>query len=271
MEPTKPPLILEPEALKPLLGTDQLVVVDLCKPDVYAKMHIPGAVHLDYGSIVRADKPVMGLLPAEGDLSRALSAVGIAPESQVVAYDDEGGGRAARLLWTLECAGHANLSLLNGGLHSWTNEGHELNDKTASPGATVYPVTYRKEPVADADYILSRLNDNTVRLLDTRSPNEYKGIKKFAARGGHIPGAVNLEWTQMMDQNRNLRVKPEDRLTELLGPLEITSDKEIIVYCQTHHRSAYTYIVLKSMGFQRLKGYHGSWSDWGNRTDTPVE
>ncbi|MEE8428005.1 MAG: sulfurtransferase [Gammaproteobacteria bacterium] len=271
MVSNKLPLILEPETLTPLLGTDQLVVVDLCKPDAYAKTHIPGAVHLDYGSIMRADKPVMGLLPAEDHLSRVLSSAGIAPESHVVAYDDEGGGRAARLLWTLECAGHANLSLLNGGLRSWANEGHALDNKLTNPKPTEYPVIYRETPIADADYILSRLNDNTVRLLDTRSPNEYKGIKNFAARGGHIPGAVNLEWTQMMDQSRNLRLKPEDQLTALLEPLEITSDKEIIVYCQTHHRSAHTYIVLKSMGFQKLKGYHGSWSDWGNRADTPVE
>jgi thiosulfate/3-mercaptopyruvate sulfurtransferase len=265
------PLIMEPELLESHLGSDNLLVVDLCKPSTYVQAHIPGAVHVDYQSIIRADKPAMGLLPAEQDLSRVLSAIGLTPETHVVAYDDEGGGKAARLLWTLECAGHSNISLLNGGLHAWSNEGHPLENKTVTVVASDYPVAFREEPVADADYILAHLNDDNVRLLDVRNPAEYNGVKKFAARAGHIPGAVNMEWTEAMDQHHNLRLQPTEKLNELLEPLGITSDKEVVVYCQTHHRSAHSYIVLKSLGFEKLRGYPGSWSEWGNRTDTPVE
>jgi len=262
---------MEPELLESHLGSDNLLVVDLCKPSIFSQVNIPGAVHLDYQRIIRADKPVMGLLPTEEDLSRVLSSIGLTPETHVVAYDDEGGGKAARLLWTLECAGHSKISLLNGGLHAWTNEGHPGENKTVGVTASDYPVTYREEPIADADYILAHLNDDNVRLLDVRNPAEFDGVKKFAARAGHIPGAVNMEWTKAMDQLRNLRLKSKEALNELLEPLGITRDKEVVVYCQTHHRSAHSYIVLKSLGFEKLRGYHGSWSEWGNRTDTPVE
>ena len=106
------------------------------------------------------------------------------------------------------------------------------------------------------------MNNNESRLLDVRSPDEYNGIKKFAERAGHIPGAINFEWTQAIDKGRNLRFKPDEEITALLSPLGITPDKEIITHCQTHHRSAHTYILLRHLGFERVKGYPGSWSEW---------
>lgn len=108
-------------------------------------------------------------------------------------------------------------------------------------------------------------------LADTRSPLEYSGQKRLAERGGHIPGAVNFDGINAMDPQNNLRLKPADVLQQPLAGLGITQDKEAIVYCQTHHRSAHTYMVLKSLGFTKIKGYPGSWSEWGNQRDTPIE
>ncbi len=271
MTTDKLPLLLEPDELEANLGRDDLLVVDLSKPDTYARFHVPGAVHLDYGRIIAAQKPVMGLVPDDATLAAVFSAIGIDARTHVVAYDDEGGGRAARLLWTLEIAGHKNFSLLNGGLHAWANEGHPLDSAPVTPVARVFEVHRNPSPVADSAYIQARLDSDDCVLLDARSPDEYRGIKKFADRAGHIPGAVNFEWTEAMDQGRNLRLKPAAELKKLLAERGITPDKEVIAYCQTHHRSAHTCLALQCLGFARVKGYAGSWSDWGNNPELPLE
>jgi thiosulfate/3-mercaptopyruvate sulfurtransferase len=118
-------------------------------------------------------------------------------------------------------------------------------------------VAHNGAPVADSAYIRARLGNAEVGLLDVRSAGEFTGGRRYAERGGHIPGAVNLEWTMAMDQTRNLRFKPDAELERLLSRIGITPDKEIITYCQSHHRSAHTYIVLRHLG-SRVKGYPGS-------------
>ena len=163
------------------------------------------------------------------------------------------------------------MSLLDGGLHAWANEGHPYDDTPVTPVATEFQAAFNDSPVAVSAYIRDRLGNPETQLLDVRSPDEYNGIKKFAERGGHIPGAVNCEWTNMMDQPHNLRFKPDAELLDMLSALGVTPDKETITYCQTHHRSAHSYIVLKHLGFSKVKGYPGSWSDWGNNPDLPIE
>lgn len=265
------PLLMEPEELESRLDDPGLLVVDLCKPEIHAHGHIPGALHLDYGEIVRAEPPVMGLLPDAETVSRLASRIGLTPERCVVAYDDEGGGRAARLLWTLAAYGHARISLLNGGHHAWTREGHPLSQDEESTCPSDYRAGYVGDVVADADYIREHLSDADVVLLDARSPDEFRGSDRRATHGGHIPGAVNMEWTQAMDSSNNLRVKSPEVLLPMLEHLGITPDREVITYCQTHHRSAHTWLVLRALGFARVRGYPGAWSDWGNRNDLPVE
>jgi len=267
------PLLIEPEQLHPCLADPLVLIVDLGNPARYATGHVPGAVHLDYANLVRAEPPAMGLPPTEAQLSEVLSRLGLTPDRQVVAYDDEGNGRAGRLLWTLAALGHERVALLNGGLHAWDAAGGPLEAQFSPPPRRAYQARFVDPPtaVADRDYILARLGQPDLVLLDTRTPAEFAGLDVRAARGGHIPGAVNLNWTDAMDPQRQLRLQPDPVLRKLLERRGVTPDKEVIVYCQTHHRSAHTYWVLRYLGYPRVRGYPGAWSEWGNDPSLPVE
>jgi len=267
----KLPLILEPSELKENLNRDNLLVIDLSSPATYVQYHIPRAIFLNYEWIVRIEHPRMGLLPTEEQLNNVFSSIGLTKDTHVVVYDDEGGGRASRLLWTLDVAGHKNFSLLNGGLQAWSNHGNKITSTIRYPVPCKYNVEMNFEPVATRQFILDHLSDDNVVILDNRSPAEFNGTKIFAQRGGHIPGAINIDWMATMDMEHDKRLKPEAELREMLESQGITTDKTVVMYCQAHHRSAHMYIVLKSLGYEKIKGYPGAWLDWGNELNTPIE
>jgi thiosulfate/3-mercaptopyruvate sulfurtransferase len=271
------PLIMSSKQLKQQLQSSntRLLLIDMTSPNSYIQHHIAEAVFLDYSWIVRIEPPRMGLLPHINQLNTVFNAIGLTPDTHVIAYDDEGGGRACRLLWTLDAIGHKHYSLLDGGIQNWMCENNPVTDKviypTSNSAGNEFNCTLSEEPVADQAFIIEHLNDANVAILDARSTAEYTGKKAFAERAGHIPGAINWDWTSAMDKAHNLCLKPQTELTTDLENIGITKDKLIITHCQTHHRSAHTFIVLKSLGFENVKGYPGSWSDWGNTPGLPVE
>ena len=267
------PLVIEPIDVNSLISEENPLIVDLCQADNYINSHVPGAVYLNYEWIVRSEKPVMGLLPDSERLARLLNAYGIGKDTHVIAYDDEGGGRASRFLWTLQCIGHTNVSLIDGGLQAWHADRQPLENQInfPTPLTQARDVSYIDAPIADKQYILEHMNRNNVVILDTRSLPEHNGTKVFAARGGHIPGAVHYEWTNAMDKNNNLKLRDPEQLKIELSGLGVTPDKTIVCHCQSHHRSAHTCILLNSLGYENVKGYPGSWSDWGNDPATPIE
>jgi thiosulfate/3-mercaptopyruvate sulfurtransferase len=266
------PLLVEPEQLQAALGNERLLIVDLSDPPIYAQRHVPGAVNLPYQAIIRSEPPAMGLLPTEERLSEVMSAIGLTDEAHVVAYDSEGNGRASRLLWTLDVLGHRYFSLLDGGLPAWVAAGLPVESGLVEMKPSAYQAKIRRpEASVDREYVEAHLNDPQVAILDARSPGEFSGQDQRAQRTGHIPGAVNMEWTQAMDPSRQRRLLPEAQLREKLAGLGVTPDKEVITHCQTHHRSALTYVMLRHLGFEKVSAYAGSWSEWGNRSDTPIE
>ena len=265
-------ILIEPEALQAMLSDARPLVVDLSKAATYAQLHIPGAMHMEYSILNSGAQPAPGLLPSEERLAQIAGILKLDKMSRIVAYDDEGSGCAARLAWTLHYLGYESVQVLNGGLHAWSNEGHPLDNQPVLPDiSATLPLASRNPSVlADHTYIVRHLDDESVALLDARTPEEYAGTKVRAARGGHIPGAVNLNWLDTMDKNRNLRIKSPEILNDALSTLGIRPEQEVITYCQSHHRSAHAWLMLKSLGFPRVRGYAGSWSEWGNHPDTPV-
>ncbi|MGD8176017.1 sulfurtransferase [Marinimicrobium sp. ARAG 43.8] len=264
------PLIIEPAELAKQLETppDNLRIVDLCGEQSYQSGHVEGALHIPPQMLLSNIPPAPGRIATAEQLNRLFSFLGLTPDTHFVVYDDEGGGWAGRFIWTLDAIGHTRYSYLNGGLQAWKSDGLPLSRHIPQVTPTNAEVTINPAVLVEIPEILEGLDNPDFRVWDARSPQEYSGEKALAMKGGHIPGAVNIEWTQLMDHNNGLRIRPDAE--PFLAERGLTRDKPIVTHCQSHHRSGFTYLVGKSLGFD-IKGYHGSWAEWGNHPDTPVE
>ena len=263
------PLIVEADELAIHLDHKQLLIVDLSGETAYQHSHIPNALHVNSAELILGEKPAPGLLPPVAKLEKLFSRLGLTPDTHVVAYDDEGGAWPGRFLWTLEVIGHKKYSYLNGGIRSWRARG--LPEETVVPvrkPSEVY-ITVNNAAIATTEDILQSLHQKDFLVWDARSAEEYRGEKILSQKGGHIPGAVHCEWTSLLDANDNLRIRAD--AAEYLKQIGITPDKNIVTHCQTHRRSGLTWLVAKSLGYNKVRAYPGSWSEWGNRSDTPVE
>ncbi len=263
--------MIDAETLQAHLHDDNLLIIDVCKTDNYTAGHIPGAVHIAPSELQCGIKPAAGKIPDNDTLSALFSRVGLTANKHVIAYDDEGGGWAGRLIWTLDAIGHSNYSFLDGGLNDWSAKGLPLNTEVVSKPSAYRVSELNTAPIAETKDILTQLGKDDFAIWDARSPDEYSGEKVLAAKGGHIPGAAHLEWTDLMDKANNLRLLPLEMIQAMLNERGLTKDKNIITHCQSHHRSGLTYLAAKILGYPNIKGYHGSWSEWGNREDTPTE
>lgn len=265
------PLLIDAEALHALIGQKDLLLVDMTALEQYRCGHLPGAVHLDFVDITSEHPPASGLLPEPEHFNRCMRALGLHKGMRVVAYDETGGLKACRLLWTLHVFGFNAVSLLNGGLEAWQAAGLPLEAGDVLPPPSVIELEYAGVGVRTAEQIRDRLGRKDVIVLDARSAGEFVGHDVRSSRGGHIPGAVHYEWSRALDPLSHHRFRPVNVLRDELAAVGITPDKEVIAYCQTHRRSCVSWFTLRLLGFDKIYGYPGAWSDWGNRDDFPVE
>jgi len=268
------PRLLEPAQLESLLSSTSdnhnVIIVDLCSDALYRQKHVPGAVHLQPGALMAGTAPYPGKLPAMAQLQNIIRYLGIDTHSHLVIYDDEGGGWAGRFAWTLDLLGFQNWSYLNGGIVAWIKEGFVTEAEANQPVASDSSVSIINPAVLiSADDIIGQLGQPDFAVWDARSPGEYSGNMVRSARGGHIPGAINIEWTELMDSQRNLRIREDAEA--ILSNAGLGKDKSVATHCQSHHRSGFTYMVARILGYKKISAYDGSWAEWGSLDHTPVE
>jgi thiosulfate/3-mercaptopyruvate sulfurtransferase len=266
-------LLIEAEDLVPHLGNEKLRIVDLSRASVYAQLHIPHAIHLKPKLLVRQEETAMGLLPEVEQLEELIHYLNISPDHHVVAYDDEGGAWAGRLLWNLHCIGFENTSLLNGGIHAWLGAGlptssDQENFETVENLVQI-DLSKKDQFHIDYDALRSQVEQGQIQVWDCRTEDEYTGLRLAARRGGHIPGARHFEWSTALNRENHLKLHPLQRTEQRLEQLGFDLKQPVVVYCQSHHRSGLAYMLGRLLGWQ-IQAYDGAWSEWGNRLDSPI-
>ncbi len=254
---------------------ENLIVLDVRKAPFYLLGHIDGAHSVERGKFLQTRNQVKSLVPSAAAITELLSSLGATPESTLVVYAEDDNPYAARLVWTLRYHGHKNSFVLDGGYDKWAAE-----DRATSllPTARPQPSRYLLADNADyldaragADYVFTRLENPGVLVWDTRRVAEYEGTEVRAKRGGHIPGAVHLNWTDLQTEINGVKVlKSEAEIVALLKAHGLTTDKEIVAHCQTGIRSSYATLVLLGLGYERVKNYDGSWIEWANNPTLPI-
>jgi thiosulfate/3-mercaptopyruvate sulfurtransferase len=269
MNYTNPHLLWSVGELESRLTDPKLVLLDMRQPEAYSNGHIPGALSFDIFGISLIDTRPEPLQAFLWIIEHLIQSKGVNNDCTVVVYDDIAGMRSARLFWFLEFFGHDHVHMLNGGFNAWQAAGLPATHDAAIPKAGNFKMKQRPELLATAEQVLTRLHQPSIVIVDTRSDGEYTGQVVRSKRGGAIPGAVHLEWTNNLDAKGFF--KPAEELAKMYAEKSITPDKEVIPHCQGAYRSAHTYLALRLIGYPNVRNYLGSWGEWGNRLDLPIE
>ena len=254
-------------SLKKILGTkDQPLIVDTRPFSEYLKGHIPTAINIDLFQFHWLDSSKIGIKQFEIQSRKLLSNIGIQSNIHTIFYDNISGMSSARGVWLLHYFGNSKASMLDGGFEKWKNKQYPIETTTNPFKHSNYTGKPNKKILAGFSEVLSSLKEPGVILIDTRTRDEYDGIHIRASRPGHIPKAINIDWEQNI---LNGQFKSASKLSKIYS--RIPKRSLIITYCQGAFRAANTYIALKLAGYEDVKVYLGSWGEWGNNYNFPVE
>lgn len=239
--------------------------------------HIPNSVLFDWRKDI--NDPLNRNIISKDDCSILLQKSGINNDTILVLYGDFNNWFAAFAFWVFEYYGMTNVKIMNGGRKKWLEEDRPISKDTPTfPMGNFKPSEPNPALRAFLNQVRESLNSDQIKRIDVRSPPEFSGEitappeypTEHAQRGGHIPGAVNIPWAKAVNDDGTF--KSADELTKLYQTVGITPDKEIITYCRIGERSSHTWFVLKHLlGYPDVKNYDGSWTEWGNMIDNPIE
>ncbi len=241
-----------------------LILVDTRSFNDYSKVHIPGSVNLDFFYYHWFDPSKEGMNSFNHQMKKLFSILGITKKKTVVFYDDVSGMSAARGVWLLIYFSHTKTLMLDGGIKKWKSLGLSLEIKTNGFKPAKFSGKINNNVFAGYEYIKKNLNKIT--LVDARTSEEYDGKVIRSARNGHIPKAINIDWISNIEKDGTM--KQNKNLSKIY---KFNKDHEIVTYCQGGYRAANSFLALKKLGFRKVKVYVGSWGEWGNRLDLPIE
>ena len=272
------PVLVTTEWLAEHLGDDSVAIAEVDEnPDVYDEGHIPGAVKLHWRDDLQ--DPVERDLIDKPTFERLMGERGISNDTTLVLYGDKNNWFAAYAYWYLKIYGHQDVRILDGGRQKWADEGRELTTEVPQPAQAEYQASERDESIRTyRDSVREGIGEQTKALVDVRSPQEYAGEliappgyeQEGAQRAGHIPTAASVPWATAVRDDGTFKTVEE--LRELYEGKGVTPEKEVTAYCRIGERSAHTWFVLRELlGYEAVKNYDGSWTEWGNLVDVPIE
>lgn len=245
---------------------------------LYEQGHIPNAVKIDW--VADLNDPIVRDYLDREHFAKLLAAKGISADTTIIFYGDKHNWWATYAFWVFKLFGHKDTRIMNGGRAKWIAEGRPLTRDIPMHA----PATYRAPERDDAkirafrDQVREHIKKTGVALVDVRSPQEYTGERTHmpeypqegALRGGHIPTAVNIPWSQAVREDSTF--KNIEELRALYGNNQVTPDKDVITYCRIGERSSHTWFVLTYLlGYSHVRNYDGSWTEWGNLVGAPIE
>jgi len=272
------PVLVTTDWLADHLNDESVAVAEADEnPDLYDEGHIRGSVKLHWQDDLQ--DPVERDLVDKPTFERLMGERGISDDTTVVLYGDKNNWFAAYAYWYLKTYGHQDVRLLDGGRQKWTDEGRELTAETPQPDHAEYSATERDESIRTyRDAVKEAIGEQAKALVDVRSPQEFAGDliappgyeQEGAQRAGHIPTAASIPWATAVRDDGTF--KTADELRALYEGKGVTADKAVTAYCRIGERSAHTWFVLRELlGYQDVRNYDGSWTEWGNLVDVPIE